>query len=80
LYEKRCNRPPTYHYLPQIIAEILSGITVAPQSYSQRRNEMETVTIFHDRFSSRLEKINWPFITFWLAYFTAILGFGYAML
>jgi hypothetical protein len=41
---------------------------------------METVTIFHDRFSSRLEKINWPFITFWLAYFTAILGFGFGML
>jgi len=42
--------------------------------------ETVTVTIFHDRFSSRLGKINWPFITFWIAYFTGILGFGYAML
>jgi len=41
---------------------------------------METVTNFHDRFSSRLGKINWQFLTFWLAYFTAILGFGYAIL
>jgi hypothetical protein len=71
---------PLTTYLPQIIAEILSGITVAPPAYSQRRNEMETVTIFPDRFSSRLGKINWPFIMFWLAYFTAILGFGYAIL
>jgi hypothetical protein len=42
---------------------------------------METVTtIFQDRSSPRLGKFNWQFLTFWLTYFSVILGFGYALL
>jgi hypothetical protein len=42
---------------------------------------METVaTVWRDRPSSASEKFNWPFLTFWLTYFSVILGFGYAIL
>jgi hypothetical protein len=41
---------------------------------------METLaTIARARSSSRLGNINWPFLTFWLAYFTVIVGFGYVI-
>jgi hypothetical protein len=41
---------------------------------------MEAVaTISRARSSSRLAKINWQFLTFWLSYFSMIFGVGYAM-
>jgi hypothetical protein len=33
-----------------------------------------------DRSSRLAKKINWQFLTFWLTYFSVILGFGYAIL
>jgi hypothetical protein len=40
---------------------------------------METAaTVVRDR--PRSGKFNWPFLTFWLTYFSVILGFGYAIL
>ncbi|HEY2920755.1 MAG TPA: hypothetical protein VGK77_17360 [Candidatus Binatia bacterium] len=42
---------------------------------------METVTIvLRVKPSHSSAKINWPFLTFWLTYFSVILGFGYAIL
>ena len=42
---------------------------------------METNTIVHGGFSSRaVEKINWQFLAFWLAYLTTLMGLGYALL
>jgi hypothetical protein len=43
---------------------------------------METNTIVHDRdrYSSRLAKINWEYLTFWLVYFATIFGLGYTLL
>jgi hypothetical protein len=42
---------------------------------------MQTVAaVLRDQPSHSAEKIDWPFLTFWLTYFSVILGFGYAIL
>jgi hypothetical protein len=42
---------------------------------------METAApTFRHRSSSQLAKIDWPFLAFWLTYFSMILGLGYAIL
>jgi hypothetical protein len=39
--------------------------------------EVVTVTIV---LRDKPSQIDWPFLTFWLTYFSMILGFGYAIL